>query len=451
MVTLASGRAEGWSSRFGFLMASIGFAVGLGNIWRFPYIAGENGGGAFVAVYVLCAFGIGVPILMAEILIGRRGGGSPLGAMRAVAEQEGRSKHWRLVGGLNLLAAFVILVVYCVVAGWVLFYLYKAVITGFSGIDAAMAATQFDDVLASTPTMLFWTIVGLTLTGVIVYAGIRDGIERAVTILMPSLFALLLLLVVYNVFAGGFTQAVIWLFAPDFSKVDGGVFLAALGQAFFSIGVAMAGMMAYGAYLPKEVSIGQSVITIVTTDTLVAVLAGMVIFPAVFANGLDPASGTGLTFETLPVAFAQMPGGHLVSAAFFLLLSLAAITSMVGLSQPLTAWMEEHRGLNRQRSTVAVLSVTGMLSTFSILSYNVLSQWRLGGRDLNAVLDYVSNQILLPLGGLLIAVFAGWALSKRAARDELALANGTLFEVWHFLIRFLVPVAVAVIFFVGLW
>ena len=448
---LASGRAEGWSSRFGFLMASIGFAVGLGNIWRFPYIAGENGGGAFVAVYVLCAFGIGVPILMAEILIGRRGGGSPLGAMRAVAEQEGRTKHWRLVGGLNLLAAFVILVVYCVVAGWVLFYLYKAVITGFSGVDAATAATQFDDVLASTPTMLFWTIAGLTLTGVIVYAGIRDGIERAVTILMPSLFALLLLLVVYNVFAGGFTQAMVWLFAPDFSKVDGDVFLAALGQAFFSIGVAMAGMMAYGAYLPKEVSIGQSVITIVTTDTLVAVLAGMVIFPAVFANGLDPASGTGLTFETLPVAFAQMPGGHLVSAAFFLLLSLAAITSMVGLSEPLTAWMEEHRGLNRQRSTVAVLSVTGMLSTFSILSYNVLSEWRLGDRDLNAVLDYVSNQILLPLGGLLIAVFAGWALSKPAARDELALANGTLFEVWHFLIRFLVPVAVAVIFFVGLW
>ena len=320
---VASGRAEGWSSRFGFLIASIGFAIGLGNIWRFPYIAGENSGGAFVLVYVLCAFGIGVPILMAEILIGQRGHGSPPGAMRAVAKQEGCSKHWRLVGGLNLLAAFIILMVYCVVADWVLFYLYKAVITGFVGVDAATAATQFDDVLASTPTMLFWTIAGLTLTGPVVYAGIRDGIERAVIILMPSLFALLLLLVVYNVFVDRFPQAMVWLFAPDFSKVDSGVFLAALGQAFFSIGVAMTGMMAYRAYLPKEVSIGQSAITIVTTDTLVAVVAGMVIFPAVLANGLDPASGTGLTFETLPVAFAQMPGGHLVSAAFFLLLSVA--------------------------------------------------------------------------------------------------------------------------------
>ena len=431
-------------------MASVGFAVGLGNIWRFPYVAGENGGGAFVLVYLICAFGIGVPILMAEILIGRRGRLSPPGSMRAVAVQERQSHHWQLVGGMNLLAAFVIEVVYCVIAGWVLFYLYTAISTGFSGVDGAAAAAQFDSLLANTTTMWFWTVVGLCITGLIIYAGVEDGIEKAVTVLMPCLFGLLIILVVYNLFAGGFLEAVVWLFAPDFGKLNGGVFLAALGQAFFSIGVAMAGMMTYGAYLPKQIAIGQSVVMIVTVDTLVALVAGMVIFPAVFANGLDPAAGTGLTFKTLPVAFAQMPGGHLVSILFFALLAVAAITSMVGFVEPLSRWMQEHRGFDRRKSTVAVLTVIGVLSLTSISSYNVLSEWTISGRDLNASLDYFSNQILLPLGGLLIAVFAGWFLSKAAAKEELALSRGVFFDLWYFLIRFVVPIAVAMIFIFGI-
>ena len=432
-------------------MASVGFAVGLGNIWRFPYVTGENGGGAFVLVYLLCAFGIGVPILMAEILIGRRGRMSSPGSMRAVAVQEGKSKHWQLVGGVNLLTAFLIGVVYCPVAGWVLFYLYKAVLTGFAGTDGAAAAAQFDSILASIPTMWFWTIVALMITGLITYSGVKDGIEKAVAILMPSLCGLLLILVVYNVFAGGFSQAAVWLFAPDFGKLSGDVFLAALGQAFFSIGVAMAGMMTYGAYLPKQVSIGQSAVLIITADTLVALAAGMVIFPAVFANGLDPAAGTGLTFKTLPVAFAQMPGGHLVSILFFALLSVAAITSMVGFVESLTCWMQERMDFNRHKSTLTVLVSVSILSLTSISSYNVLSKWTIGGKDLNASLDYFSNQILLPLGGLLIAVFAGWFLSKEASEEELALSQGTLFDVWYFLIRFVVPVAIVMIFVFGIF
>lgn len=441
---------ENWSSRFGFLMAAIGFAVGLGNIWRFPYVTGENGGGAFVLVYAICVFCIGVPILMAEILIGRRGRLSPPGSMRTVAVQEGGSRQWQWVGGVNLLAAFLIEVVYCVVAGWVLWYLYKAVFTGFAGIEATAAAANFDALLADIWGMLFWTLLGLLITGSIVYAGVQKGIERAVRIMMPTLFVLLLSLVIYNAFVGGLGAAADYLFSADFSKINGPMVLAAIGQAFFSVGVALAGMMTFGAYLPKEISITRSVLIIVVADTLVALVAGFVIFPAVFKFGLDPSAGAGLIFQTLPVAFAQMPGGHIVSVVFFLLLSVAAITSMVGLIEPLTSWLEEHRGFARHRSAVAVIASVGVLSVISILSYNVIAEWQMFGRDLNGVLEYLANNILLPLGGLLIAVFAGWRISRESVLDELDLSSPTLFALWRFAIRFLVPPAVLLILLFGI-
>ena len=303
-MALASGDHENWSSRFAFLMASVGFAVGLGNIWRFPYIAGQNGGSAFVLIYLACAFGIGVPILMAELFVGRRGKMSPPLAMRNVAESEGRNKAWQLVGHMGLLAAFTIEIVYAGIVGWVLWYLYKAITTGFVGVDTTMAADQFTAILADPIGMVGWTLAGLGITGYIIYKGVQNGIEKAVVVLMPLLFLLLAGLAIYNIFAGGMKEALVWLFEPDFSKITPGVFLVAIGQAFFSIGVAMGGMMTFGAYLPKGVSIPQSVIIIVFADTLVALLAGLVIFPAVFSNGLDPAAGPGLIFQTLPVAFA---------------------------------------------------------------------------------------------------------------------------------------------------
>lgn len=443
-----AGQEKNWSSRFGFLMAAVGFAVGLGNIWRFPYVTGENGGAAFVLVYLACVLCIGVPILMAELLIGRRGKMSPPNAMKNVAKEEGRSKLWSGVGGMNMLAAFVIEIVYCVISGWVLFYLYKAITTGFAGFDAVTTTAEFDGMLASSGTMLFWTLLGLLITGVIIYAGVKNGIERAVKVLIPSLFGLMVVLVIYNVYAGGFGEAINWLFTPDFSKIDGSVFLAALGQAFFSIGVAMAGVMTYGAYLPKKVSITQSVFIIVFADTLVALLAGMVIFPAVFANGLDIAGGSGLIFQTLPVAFAQMPGGHFAAVLFFLALSVAAITSMVGLIEPITAWLEEHKGFARHKSAIATLSVIALLSVTSILSYNVWSDFSVFSKNLNDAFDYFSNQILLPLGGFLIALFAGWFISKQSSQDELNL-KGKGYSLWHFMIRFPVPIAVATILIMG--
>ena len=448
-MSAAGGAQSHWSSRFSFLMASVGFAVGLGNIWRFPYVAGENGGAAFVLVYLACAFGIGVPILVSEILIGRRGQGSPPAAMANVASESGRSRLWAGVGGMGLLAAYTIEIVYAVVVGWVLWYLFKAVTTGFVDVDGAAASAQFDAVLGNNVGMVFWTLVGLAITGFIIYSGVKNGIERAVVVMMPLMFLLLVCLATYNYFAGGFDEAVTWLFTPDFSKIGPTTVLAAVSLAFFSIGVAMGGMMTYGSFLPRSISITQSVLIIVVADTGVAILAGLVIFPAVFNNGLDPAEGAGLIFHTLPVAFAQMPGGYLFSILFFLMLTVAGISSMVGLVESVNFWVEERYGIARHKSAVLVIGSIAVLSVISALSYNMISDFTLAGNNFNDVLDYFSTKVLVPVGGILIAIFAGWAMKKSATRDELTGVNAVTYEIWHFLIRFVVPPALVVIFIVG--
>ncbi len=450
-MSAAGGATPHWSSRFSFLMAAVGFAVGLGNIWRFPYVTGENGGAAFVLVYLACAFGVGVPVLMAEIMVGRRGQGSPPSALVAVATASGGSRHWKWVGGMGLLAAYTIQIVYAVVVGWVLWYLFKALTTGFAGVDGPAAAAEFSSVLDDNLGMLFWTLVALAITAAIIVAGVKRGIERAVDVMMPLLFLLLLGMATYNYFTGGFEEAVAWLFTPDFSKIGPETWLAATGQAFFSFSVAMGGMMTYGAYLPRSVSITQSVFIIAIADTGVALLAGLVIFPAVFHYGLDPAAGAGLIFQTLPVAFAQMPGGQLFSVAFFVVLAVAGITSMVGLAETVTQWVQERFGMARRRSALLVLGSVSILCVLSCLSYNVLGDLKLAGRNLNDTLDYFSNQILLPVGGMLIAFFAGWVMTREASRDELGTLNGPGYEVWHFLIRFVVPAALLVIFVRGMF
>jgi NSS family neurotransmitter:Na+ symporter len=340
------------------------------------------------------------------------------------------------------------MVTYSVVAGWVLSYLFKALLTGFVGIDALASQSEFESLKAGPWQMLGWTLLALALTGSIIFAGVQQGIERAVKILMPSLFALMLMLVGYNMVVGGFGETVEYLFTPDFSKIDGSTWLAAVGQAFFSIGVAMAGMMTFGAYLPASVSIPRAAITIALADTLVALLAGLVIFPAVFANGLDPASGPGLIFQTLPVALAQMPGGHLVGVMFFLLLSVAAITSMVGLIEPLVHRAQE-RGWSRHRSTLTVVSAIAGCSVASVLGYNLWSGALFGNVDINTLLDFFANQMLLPLGGLFIAVFAGWFVLPELARQELNLTGQGGWKTWQTLIRWPVPIAIMLIFIAG--
>lgn len=438
-----------WTSRFAFLMASIGFAVGLGNIWRFPYITGENGGGAFVLVYIICVVTIGLPILIAELMIGRHGKMTPPGSMKKVAELSQQSPRWAWVGVMNLLAAFLIMITYSVVAGWVLNYLQVAAVTGFEGVEAASATANFNQILTEPGPMVLWTLVALALTGSIVYAGLQNGIERAVSVLMPMLFTMMVLLVIYNMVVGGFAEAVDYLFTVDFSKINATVMLAAIGQAFFSIGVAMAGMMTFGAYLPKDISIARSGLIIIFADTAVALLAGLVIFPAVFANGLDPAGGPGLIFQTLPVAFANMPAGHVVSVVFFLLLSVAAVTSMVGLIEPLVHWAEERWGYSRHKSAILILGTIGTLSVLSVLSYNILGEFKIFGKDLNSLTDFISNQIFLPIGGMLIAVFAGWFVTESISRGELSVSDST-YRIWQVLIRFVAPPAIFVVFILGI-
>ena len=440
---------EGWSSRFGFLMASIGFAVGLGNIWRFPYVTGENGGSAFVLIYLACVFVIGVPILMAEILLGRRGGSTPPGSFANLSQQAGTSPNWIGVGYLNLATAFSIVVAYGVVAGWVIYYLVQAISGGFTSLDSSASIGLFNSLTANPVEMMFWALVAMTLAGLIIAGGVRNGIERAVTVLMPLLFLLLLGLAVFNAFAGGMSETLAYLFAPDFSKLSGSVFLAAVGQAFFSIGVALAGMMMFGAYLPANVSIASSAIMIVIADTLVALLAGLVIFPFVFVNGLDPAGGTGLIFQTLPVAFSQMPGGLLISVLFFLLLSVAAVTSIVGLVEPLVAWLGERFGFARVPATLTIVGASLVIGVVSALSYNEWSEVSFVGRSLGNWIDFLPNQVMLPLGGLLIAVFVAWILPQTDSLEELGLDDG-VFRIWYLLLKYIAGPAVLIILLTGL-
>lgn len=445
-----------WRSRFTFLMASVGFAVGLGNIWKFPYITGENGGGAFVLIYLACAFAIGVPILMAEILIGRRGQQSPNVSMARVARAEGASPHWQHLGAMTMLTAFLILIIYCVIAGWVLNYLFLAIAQGFAGFEQSDASALFAQVLAAPLPMFFWAGLALALTALIVGAGLNKGIERAVTLLMPTLFILLVVMVAYGAYAGAFSEALRFLFNPDFSKVSAHTVLMAVGQAFFSIGVGMAAMMTYGAYLPKQVSIPRSALLIVCADTFVALLAGMAIFPLVFQHGIDPQGGPGLIFEALPLAFAHMPAGSLFAVVFFTLLSVAAVTSMVGLLEPLVAWAEEHKNIQRRTSAWGLCALVLVLSVGSILSYSDWSSirplaWLPGVADKNITdaIGFLTDQVTLPLGGLLISVFAAWVMRRSSTEKELSLSN-TVYSLWRVAIRYVAPAAVFLILVMGI-
>ena len=341
-----------WSTRTAFILAAVGAAVGLGNIWKFPYLAGTNGGGAFVLVYIGCAMAIAIPILIAELLIGRASRESPPRAVAQLAVQAGCSRHWSIVGWLGTLSGFLILSFYSVIAGWALAWIVAGASGAFAGATAESSQAAFDALLASPARLTLWHTVFIALTVFIVARGVNAGIEAAGRILMPALFAMLLAMVAYSALAGDLGAAVTFLFRPDFSALTGATLLTAIGQAFFSIGVSMGIMMTYGAYLPRQVGVGQAAFVIAGADTLVALLAGLAIFPLVFANGLDPAEGAGLTFVILPIAFGAMPGGALFGTVFFVLLAFAALTSAIAVLEPLVAWLAERPGGNRPRAAI---------------------------------------------------------------------------------------------------
>ncbi|AGA34797.1 Sodium-dependent transporter family protein [Thioalkalivibrio nitratireducens DSM 14787] len=435
-----------WSTRLAFILAATGSAVGLGNIWRFPYIAGENGGGAFVLVYLACILLIGLPIMMAEILLGRRGRQSPINTMLTVAREEGLSRGWGLMGWIGVLAGFLILSFYSVIAGWALAYVFKAGSGGFTGLDADGSSELFGAMLADPEALLAWHTIFMVMTAMVVARGVQSGLERAVTILVPALVVLLIILVGYSMAQGAFADGLRFLFRPDFSALSANAVLLAMGQAFFTLSLGMGAIMVYGSYLSSDAAIAKTSGTVVAADTLVALLAGLAIFPILLAAGLSPAQGPGLIFVTLPLAFAEMPLGLYFGTLFFILLVFAAWTSAISLIEPAVAFLVENLGATRVFATTTVAMLAWLLGIGALLSLNVWAEYTLFDRGILDLLDYLTANILLPLGGFLIALFVGWRMTERSVQSELRLKLGWLFTLWYFLVRYVAPIAILVVF-----
>ncbi len=436
-----------WSSRFAFILAATGSAVGLGNIWKFPYITGENGGGAFVLVYLLCVLLIGIPLMMAEIMLGRRSKGNPIHTMEVLTVEAGADKNWHYLGWMGVAAGFLILSYYSVIAGWSTAYTVKAFFGSFSGANAGEVRAIFDNFVASPLQLIFWHTVFMLATMLIVARGIEKGFEKSVRWLMPGLFALMLLLVGYAMTTDGYFKGLEFMFKSDFSKLTAQSVLIAMGQAFFSLSLGMGAIMVYGAYLPKDVSIAKASMIIAGADTVVALLAGIAIFPIVFSNGLQPNSGPGLVFETLPIAFGNMFGGWLFGVLFFVALVFAALTSSISLIEPAVAWLIENKGLTRAKACLCSGLLAWWLGLFTVFSFNAWKDVKLFERNFFELIDYFTANLMLPIGGFCIAIFAGWVMLQEHSKEELDLPGEHLsYAIWKFLVKFIAPAAVFLVF-----
>ena len=435
-----------WSNRWIFILAATGSAVGLGNIWKFPYITGQNGGGAFVLVYLLCIAAIGIPIMMAEVLLGRRGRQSPINTMRDLAVEEGVHPYWQFLGWSGVVAGFLILSYYSVIAGWALAYVEKAVSGGFTGMSADAIGKLYDAFVANPGELLFWHSLFMLMTMVVVARGVKKGLEAVIRWLMPALFLLLFIMVGYAVNTGAFTQGVAFLFEPNFSQLSWNGVLIAMGHAFFTLSLGMGAIMIYGSYMPHDASIAKTSMTVAAADTLVALLAGMAIFPIVFANNLEPGAGPGLVFVTLPIAFGQMSGGVFFGTVFFILLTFAAWSSSISLIEPAVAWLVENRNWSRIKASILAGLVTWIVGVGSVLSFNQWKDIKLLNKTFFGLLDYLTANIMLPLGGLFIAIFVAWVMSRKSALEELSLGDHVGFKTWYILVRFITPIAVVIVF-----
>lgn len=416
-------------------MAATGSAVGLGNIWKFPYIAGENGGGAFVLVYLVCILMIGIPIMIAEVLLGRRAQRNPINTMRHLAAQAGASSYWQLIGWMGVLAGLFIMMFYSVVAGWALDYVVASAQGTFSGGDKNSVGAYFSELTQSTNLQIAWHSTFTILTVAVVAAGVTKGLGNAVRFMMPVLFVLLLVLLGYSYQQGNFMAGFSFLFSFDFSKLSGQSVLTAMGHAFFTLSLGMGAIMAYGSYMPKDASIAKTVCTVAFLDTLIALVAGMAIFPLVFANGIEPSAGPGLMFVSLPIAFGNMPGGDIFGTMFFVLVGIAAWSSAISLIEPGVAWLTETFNINR-------LAATGSMG---------LIAW-LGGlgciysSDFFNFLDKLTANFMLPIGGLLIAIFTAWVMKRSHVNKELGDISGLSFNLWYASTRVFAPLSVLTIF-----
>jgi NSS family neurotransmitter:Na+ symporter len=435
-----------WSSRWIFILAATGSAVGLGNIWRFPYVTGENGGGAFVLIYLACVVCVGLPIMMAETIIGRRGRRSPINSLKAIAEEEGLSSQWQLLGWLGVVAGFIVLSFYSVVAGWSVAYIFHVAGGAFAEASIEVSGAQFAALTNSAPRMLGWHSLFMGMTVFIVARGVQGGLETAVKWLMPALFVLLVVVVGYAISIGDIASALNYLFSPDFSQVTAKSVLAALGQAFFSLSLGMGAIMIYGSYLPADASIPRTIGLGAICDTSVALLAGLAIFPLVFGFGLEPDSGPGLVFVSLTIAFGHMPGGQIFGSLFFVLLAVAAWTSAISLLEPIVAWLVESLQWSRRKASALAGLSAWVLGIGSLLSFNHWAEFKPFGRNYFEWSEFLSTTIMLPTGGLLVAIFVGWRMSRASSLDELQVADGVFFVAWRFLVRFVAPLGVLVIF-----
>ncbi|RCV90580.1 sodium-dependent transporter [Billgrantia montanilacus] len=434
-----------WSSKMTFVLAAAGSAVGLGNIWRFSYMVGESGGAAFVLVYLACVAVIGLPILVAEWLLGRRGQNNPVNAMLTLAASNGRSRAWVLVGISGVLAAFLILSFYSVIGGWSLYYTLNSVTGTFTGQDADSVGAIFGGLLGSPGVLLLWHTAFMALVVWIVARGVTKGLEGAVRTLMPALVILMIVLVGYGMTTGHFGEALAFMFSPDWGALSGDIVLAAMGQAFFTLSLGMGIMMAYGSYLGEDVNLLGTARTVIILDTVIALLAGLAIFPIVFANGLSAGEGPGLIFVTLPLAFGNMTGGAILGLMFFLLLTFAALTSAISLLEPVVEFVEERSPLTRVMATLVGGVAVWALGIAALMSFNVWDEFLIFGLNVFDLLDTFTSKILLPLTGLGAIVFVGWCLDRKSVAGELNLSAGSE-TVWYVVVRYIAPLGVILVF-----
>ncbi|MFO8045716.1 MAG: sodium-dependent transporter [Halomonas sp.] len=437
-----------WTHKGTFLLAAVGSAVGLGNLWRFPYLTGENGGGAFILVYALTIFAVGIPILIAETMLGRNSRRSPIMGMRFLTRTHKTSRAWESIGWLGAVSAFLILSFYSVIAGWAIHYTWQMLTGSLVGADAETIGAGFDALLASPALLTLYHTLFIIASGLIVGMGIHKGIESGLRIIMPALFVILLVVLAYGVANGDFRAAASFLFTFNMADLSLEGWLAAMGQSFFTLSLGMGAIMAYGAYMSSEISLTRTALAIAVVDTAVAMVAGLAIFSLVFGAGLDAGQGPGLMFVTLPLAFAEMPFGALVGGIFFILVLGAAISSSISLIEPVAAFLVERFDLTRPQAVFAMVLASWALGLLTVASFNVYAEGTifhtLFGRSAFDFIELLTN-IFMPLGGLLIALFAGWALTHSEVMKEMR-TNETWFRIWRFLVRFVAPAAVAFVF-----
>ena len=448
---------EKWSSPTVFMLATVGAAVGLGNLWRFPFVAGQNGGAAFVLIYVGFVLLLGLPVMMAELAMGRRGGGSPVASIRVLASEAGASKWWMSIGWISILIPLVGMSYYSVVGGWSMDYVFKSAVNTFDGFTGQESQNAFAQLLASPARILFFHGLFIASGVIVVARGVGKGIEAVSKYMMPALFAILIILVINSIFNADIARGIDFLFNPHFDKITPNVVFMAMGQAFFSLAIGVGVMLTYGAYVPASVSLPKAAFIIALADTAVAILAGVAIFPVVFASGLDPAEGPGLIFVTLPVAFGGMQAGYIVGLLFFILLFFAAYSSVLGMLEPVVSFLEEHRGYSRPKMAILAGVCSWVLGIAAALSFNVWSDVRLFGavpyladKNIFDLVDFFIANFLLPLNAMLIAVFAGWMMTRQSLLEELGVQNAIAAGFLRFVLRYVAPMMVFAIFYTNL-